>query len=67
MINSPSSLHAQAPHGPRILRLLEEVYRWLPLATIIDHKVMVVHGGISLDTDLRLLATADRSKVKPLC
>ncbi|XP_045134039.1 serine/threonine-protein phosphatase with EF-hands 2-like isoform X2 [Portunus trituberculatus] len=52
----------KAPHGPRILRLLEEVYRWLPLATVIDHKVMVVHGGISLDTDLRSLATADRSK-----
>ncbi|XP_050731187.1 serine/threonine-protein phosphatase with EF-hands 2-like isoform X2 [Eriocheir sinensis] len=52
----------KGPHGPRILRLLEEVYRWLPLATVIDHKVMVVHGGISLDTDLRSLATADRSK-----
>ncbi|KAG7162043.1 Serine/threonine-protein phosphatase with EF-hands pef-1-like [Homarus americanus] len=52
----------KAPHGPRILRLLEEVYRWLPLVTVIDHKVMVVHGGISLDTDLKWIATIDRSK-----
>ncbi|XP_042891838.1 serine/threonine-protein phosphatase with EF-hands 2-like isoform X1 [Penaeus japonicus] len=54
----------KAPHGPRILRLLEEVYRWLPLATIIDNKVLVVHGGISLDTDLKWMATADRSKYR---
>ncbi|XP_071545564.1 serine/threonine-protein phosphatase with EF-hands pef-1-like [Panulirus ornatus] len=52
----------KAPHGPRILRLLEEVYRWLPLATVIDHKVLVVHGGISLDTDLKSIATIGRSK-----
>nr|XP_045581215.1 serine/threonine-protein phosphatase with EF-hands 2-like [Procambarus clarkii] len=52
----------KAPHGPRILRLLEEVYRWLPLATVIDNKVMVVHGGVSLDTDVKWLSTIDRSK-----
>nr|XP_045623056.1 serine/threonine-protein phosphatase with EF-hands 2-like [Procambarus clarkii] len=52
----------KAPHGPRILRLLEEVYRWLPLATVIDNKVMVVHGGISTDIDLKEIANIDRSK-----
>ncbi|XP_071524819.1 serine/threonine-protein phosphatase with EF-hands pef-1-like [Panulirus ornatus] len=52
----------KAPHGPRILRLLEEVYRWLPFATVIDNKVLVVHGGISIDIDLKSIATVDRSK-----
>ncbi|KAK8748422.1 hypothetical protein OTU49_016134, partial [Cherax quadricarinatus] len=52
----------KAPHGPRILRLLEEVYRWLPLVTVIDNKVMVVHGGISSDTDLSYITNIDRSK-----
>ncbi|XP_076047339.1 serine/threonine-protein phosphatase with EF-hands pef-1-like [Oratosquilla oratoria] len=52
----------KGPHGPRVLRLLEEVYRWLPLGTIIDNKVLVVHGGISDDTDLHWIASIDRSK-----
>ncbi|XP_042228027.1 serine/threonine-protein phosphatase with EF-hands 2-like [Homarus americanus] len=52
----------KAPHGPRILRLLEEVYRWLPLSTVINNKVMVVHGGISLDIDLKTISNIDRSK-----
>ncbi|CAL4123229.1 unnamed protein product, partial [Meganyctiphanes norvegica] len=56
----------KAPHGPRILRLLEEVYRWLPLASIIDNRVFVVHGGISEDTDLKWIQMIDRSKYTSL-
>uniref|UniRef100_A0A3B3QS52 Serine/threonine-protein phosphatase n=1 Tax=Paramormyrops kingsleyae TaxID=1676925 RepID=A0A3B3QS52_9TELE len=42
-------------HGRRILKLLQMIFRWLPLATVIDHKVLILHGGISDTTDLSLI------------
>lgn len=50
-------------HGKRILKLLQKIFSWLPLATIIDQKVLVVHGGISDTTDLGLLTKIDRHRV----
>ncbi|XP_037114251.1 serine/threonine-protein phosphatase with EF-hands 2 isoform X2 [Syngnathus acus] len=47
-------------HGKRILKLLQKIFSWLPLATVIDQKVLVLHGGISDSTDLGLLARVDR-------
>ncbi|XP_068167917.1 serine/threonine-protein phosphatase with EF-hands 2 [Antennarius striatus] len=47
-------------HGKRILRLLQKIFSWLPLATVIDQKVLVLHGGISDVTDLAVLARLDR-------
>nr|XP_033475001.1 serine/threonine-protein phosphatase with EF-hands 2 isoform X1 [Epinephelus lanceolatus] len=47
-------------HGKRILKLLQKIFSWLPLATVIDQKVLVLHGGISDTTDLGLLARLDR-------
>uniref|UniRef100_A0A673CCX8 Serine/threonine-protein phosphatase with EF-hands n=1 Tax=Sphaeramia orbicularis TaxID=375764 RepID=A0A673CCX8_9TELE len=47
-------------HGKRILKLLQKIFSWLPLATVIDQKVLVLHGGISDSTDLSLLARLDR-------
>ncbi|KAA8592587.1 hypothetical protein FQN60_018042 [Etheostoma spectabile] len=47
-------------HGKRILKLLQEIFSWLPLATVIDQKVLVLHGGISDTTDLSVLARVDR-------
>uniref|UniRef100_A0A3B3QU70 Serine/threonine-protein phosphatase n=1 Tax=Paramormyrops kingsleyae TaxID=1676925 RepID=A0A3B3QU70_9TELE len=50
-------------HGRRILKLLQMIFRWLPLATVIDHKVLILHGGISDTTDLSLIAKMDRHRV----
>lgn len=48
----------------RLLTLIDQVYRCLPLGTIIDGRVLVVHGGVSETTDLRLITDIDRHKVK---
>uniref|UniRef100_G3PKW1 Serine/threonine-protein phosphatase with EF-hands n=1 Tax=Gasterosteus aculeatus aculeatus TaxID=481459 RepID=G3PKW1_GASAC len=50
-------------HGKRILKLLQKIFSWLPLATVIDQKVLVLHGGISDTTDLAILARVDRHNV----
>ncbi|MGH0161007.1 UNVERIFIED_CONTAM: hypothetical protein FKN15_055614 [Acipenser sinensis] len=52
-------------HGREILLLLQDVFSLLPLATIIDNKVLIVHGGISDMTDLDYLASIERHKVTP--
>ncbi|XP_035523570.1 serine/threonine-protein phosphatase with EF-hands 2-like [Morone saxatilis] len=49
-------------HGKKILKLLQKIFSWLPLATVIDHKVLIVHGGISDTTDLNTIARMDRHK-----
>lgn len=55
-------LSAQVFSG-RLLTLIDHVYRCLPLGTIIDGRVLVVHGGVSEHTDLRLISDIDRQKV----
>uniref|UniRef100_A0A8C5BII5 Serine/threonine-protein phosphatase with EF-hands n=1 Tax=Gadus morhua TaxID=8049 RepID=A0A8C5BII5_GADMO len=50
-------------HGKKILKLLQKMFSWLPLATVIDGKVLVVHGGISDTTDLNVIARMERHKV----
>ncbi|XP_077157251.1 serine/threonine-protein phosphatase with EF-hands 2 isoform X2 [Paroedura picta] len=50
-------------HGNKILKLLRHVFSSLPLATLIDSKVLVVHGGVSDTTDLEQLARIDRRKI----
>ncbi|KAK5852157.1 hypothetical protein PBY51_023650 [Eleginops maclovinus] len=49
-------------HGKKILKLLQMIFSWLPLATVIDNKVLIVHGGISDTTDLDKIARVDRHK-----
>lgn len=51
-------------HGKRILKLLQKIFSWLPLATVVDQKVLVLHGGISDSTDLSVLARVDRHNVR---
>ncbi|NWU63229.1 PPE1 phosphatase, partial [Pterocles burchelli] len=53
-------------HGKEILYLLRDVFSWLPLATIIDSKVLILHGGISDTTDLDFLNALERNKLKSL-
>uniref|UniRef100_A0A2K6EVN5 Serine/threonine-protein phosphatase n=1 Tax=Propithecus coquereli TaxID=379532 RepID=A0A2K6EVN5_PROCO len=56
-------LHKYKIYGAQILKTLEEVYTWLPIGTIIDNEILVVHGGISESTDLNLLQRIDRHKM----
>ncbi|XP_059216376.1 serine/threonine-protein phosphatase rdgC isoform X2 [Stomoxys calcitrans] len=49
-------------NSTKLLRLIDEVYRWLPLGTVINSRVLVVHGGISDTTNLDLIKSLDRGK-----
>ncbi|XP_048191450.1 serine/threonine-protein phosphatase with EF-hands 1 [Perognathus longimembris pacificus] len=51
-------------HGKQILKVLEDVYTWLPIGTIIDDEILIIHGGISESTDLSLLHRIERNKMK---
>lgn len=50
-------------HGKKILRMFQNVFCWLPLATLIDQKVLIIHGGISDTTDLDMLEKIQRNRV----
>ncbi|XP_010140333.1 PREDICTED: serine/threonine-protein phosphatase with EF-hands 2 [Buceros rhinoceros silvestris] len=52
-------------HGKKILKMIQNVFCWLPLATLIDQKVLVLHGGISDTTDLDMLGKIQRNKPQP--
>lgn len=43
--------------------LIDEVYRWLPLGSLLNNRVLVVHGGFADSTDLEYIKTIDRGKV----
>ncbi|KAF2986950.1 hypothetical protein EK904_002081 [Melospiza melodia maxima] len=49
-------------HGKKILRMFQNVFCWLPLATLIDQKVLIIHGGISDTTDLDMLEKIQRNR-----
>lgn len=46
-----------------ILQLFQDVFSLLPVATVIDSKVLIVHRGISDETDLDFLNSIERHKV----
>ena len=46
-----------------MIALFKDVFSWLPLATVVDERVLVCHGGISDTTDLKMIAKVDRHRV----
>ncbi|KAH8024821.1 hypothetical protein HPB51_001235 [Rhipicephalus microplus] len=44
----------------KIVQLTEDLYSWLPVATLIDNRVFVVHGGVSSVTDLKIVSAINR-------
>ena len=51
-------------HSSKLVQMFEEVFSWLPLATVIDERILVTHGGISDKTDLHYIAAIDRHSVR---
>uniref|UniRef100_A0A665VWD4 Serine/threonine-protein phosphatase with EF-hands n=1 Tax=Echeneis naucrates TaxID=173247 RepID=A0A665VWD4_ECHNA len=51
-------------HSREILQLFQDIFSLLPVATVIDGKILIVHGGISEQTDLDFLSSIERHKVK---
>lgn len=45
-----------------LIKMIEEIFAWLPMASVIDEEIFVVHGGISDKTELDFLKTIDRHK-----
>ncbi|GMT19037.1 hypothetical protein PFISCL1PPCAC_10334 [Pristionchus fissidentatus] len=45
-----------------IIKMIEEIFAWLPMASIIDEEIFVVHGGISDKTEIQHLMAIDRHK-----
>ena len=46
--------------GEELLALITDVFRWLPLAIIVDKSILVVHGGVSPEFNLEMLDSIDR-------
>lgn len=50
-------------HSSKVMRLFGDIFGWLPLATVVNNKILVTHGGISNITDLSRIDKIDRHKV----
>ena len=53
-------------HSSKVMKLFEDIFGWLPLATVVNKKILVTHGGISNITDLSFIDKIDRHKVRIL-
>lgn len=54
-------------HSAKVMKLFEDIFGWLPLATVVNKKILVTHGGISNITDLSIIEKIDRHKVSMTC
>ncbi|KAF3832842.1 hypothetical protein F7725_026507 [Dissostichus mawsoni] len=55
-------MNLRLTHGREILQVFQDVFSLLPVATVIDGKILIVHGGISDQTDLDFLSSIERHK-----
>ena len=53
-------------HSAKVMKLFADIFGWLPLATVVNNKILVTHGGISNITDLSVIDKIDRHKVSAL-
>lgn len=53
-------------HSAKVMKLFADIFGWLPLATVVNNKILVTHGGISNITDLSVVDKIDRHKVSAL-
>lgn len=49
-------------HSSKVMKLFGDIFGWLPLATVVNNKILVTHGGISNITDLSRIDKIDRHK-----
>ncbi|XP_078369903.1 serine/threonine-protein phosphatase with EF-hands pef-1-like [Oculina patagonica] len=49
-------------HSAKVMKLFADIFGWLPLATVVNNKILVTHGGISNITDLSIIDKIDRHK-----
>jgi serine/threonine-protein phosphatase with EF-hand domain len=56
-------IHKYKSQATKLLHLFENIYSWLPVASLIDDHVFVTHGGISDITDLNKINQIKRNKV----
>ncbi|XP_022097959.1 serine/threonine-protein phosphatase 5-like [Acanthaster planci] len=57
----------KAKYTSKMADLFTEVYNWLPLAQVINHKVLVMHGGLFSDDSVTLddIRKVDRDRQPP--
>ncbi|KAI3384921.1 hypothetical protein SNEBB_000111 [Seison nebaliae] len=53
-------------HTKPLLLMFEEVFKWLPLGTVIDGYALIVHGGISDATNLNYINNIKREKYRSI-
>jgi serine/threonine-protein phosphatase with EF-hand domain len=56
-------IHKYKSQATKLLHLFENIYSWLPVASLIDDRIFVAHGGISDITDLNKINQIKRNKV----
>jgi serine/threonine-protein phosphatase with EF-hand domain len=56
-------IHKYKSQATKLFHLFQNIYSWLPFASLIDERIFVTHGGISDITDLNKINQIKRNKV----